>query len=453
MNEAIATLGESTLERGDATGASEPAVAQPERPSLTEPLPADVFTRHPEFLSSYRGYPVFSAPWFWRRMAIFAPLAAGVGLAQAVMIGVSLHDAWLGLLMAIVGVPIWILIVTAGPAFATLVRHRRFPQQTERTTVVVAVVAGVLVSCTGQYAAGLFSRAVVAPRYSNYFGVPIERLRDPNLSAASVAAIWTIEAAIFLCLGGGLALRTFFREQRVWHEARHARELAALRRDKNEADLRLTVLQAQVEPHFLFNTLASIHSLIRKDPDRAEATLEALVDHLRATLPRFRADVGSAHSTLDQQIDICASYLALMQVRMGHRLRYSIDVPPSLRRHPFPPLMLISLTENAIKHGIEPSASGGNVVLSAEIETHAGGRRLAVSVVDDGVGLRPGVGGGTGLRNIREQLDASFGSQGSLLIRGRPVGGTAATIRVPYEEADAGAGIGAQTGERAQVDS
>jgi hypothetical protein len=450
MNEAVNRLAESPLERGEARGGREPEAPAAERPSLTEPLAADDFQVHARSISSYRSYPAFSAPWLRRRTAIFAPLASAVGCFQALLIGLEFHDARLGLLTAAVGIPIWVVIVTAGPALATLVRHRRLPQHTERTAVVAAVVAGVLLSCAGQYGADVFNRTVITPRYSTYFGIPMQRLLSPG--PVFIAAVWTMEAGIFLCLGGGLALGTFFREQRIWEAARHARELEALRRDKNEADLRLTVLQAQVEPHFLFNTLASIHSLIRKDPDRAEATLEALVDHLRATLPKFRADVGNAHSTLDQQIEICASYLALMQVRMGNRLRYSIDVPPSLRRHPFPPLMLISLTENAIKHGIEPSASGGNVLVSAEVEAHAAGRRLAVSIVDDGVGLQPGVGGGTGLPNIRAQLAMRFGSQGSLAVRARALGGVIATIRVPYQETQSGA-RSASTAARAAAGS
>ncbi len=207
-----------------------------------------------------------------------------------------------------------------------------------------------------------------------------------------------------------------------------------LRREKSEADLRLTVLQAQVEPHFLFNTLASVHSLIGTDPARAEATIEALVDHLRASMPRFRAEVGSMHSTLAQQIDVCASYLAVMKVRMGHRLRYSVDVSESLRKHDFPPLLLISLVENAIKHGIEPSPAGGNIVMSAAVEVHGDIRQLAVSVSDDGVGLRPGPSSGLGLNNIREQLATRFGLNAALTIRGRTVGGVTVTIRVPYQE-------------------
>ncbi len=98
--------------------------------------------------------------------------------------------------------------------------------------------------------------------------------------------------------------------------------------------------------------------------------------------------------------------------------------------------MLISLVENAIKHGLEPSAAGGNIVLSAATEVHAERMQLAVSVTDDGAGLQPGAGGGVGLNNIREQLSARFGSEGALLIRGRTVGGVAATIRVPYSESN-----------------
>jgi sensor histidine kinase YesM len=119
---------------------------------------------------------------------------------------------------------------------------------------------------------------------------------------------------------------------------------------------------------------------------------------------------------------------------MGARFAYAVDVPDELRHHPFPPLMLISLVENAIKHGIEPSPAGGNISISAVAEDRGVTRQLAVSVIDDGVGLQPGVGGGVGLENIREQLAARYGAIGELSIRSRPAGGVAATIRVPCAE-------------------
>jgi sensor histidine kinase YesM len=402
--------------------------------SLNQPLPTEVFEGASDPWVSYRAFPTYSKQWFWRRTALFVPFVAGISLLQSLLIGVAVHSAPLGWLTVAVGVPIWIAIVTAGPAFAAVVRHRHLSLRWERRAILIAIAAGVAVSCFGQHLANVFSRAYILPAYAPYFS----GLGGPR--QANLPVIWLIRCfsvALFFCLGGGLALRTYFREQSTWREAQRARELERLRQEKNEADLRLTVLQAQVEPHFLFNTLASIHSLIRPDPARAEATLEALVDHLRATLPKFRAEIGSTHSTLAQQIEVCSSYLAVMQVRLGHRLRYAVDVPETLRAHPFPPLMLISLVENAIKHGIEPNPSGGNIVMSASVEPNGASQQLAVSVADDGLGLRTGAGGGLGLNNIREQLAARFREQGALLIRGRTVGGVIATIRVPYTESQA----------------
>jgi len=399
--------------------------------SLTQPLPSDVVASSAGSLAAYRNYPIFSVPWFWRRTAIFGPIAAGVGLLQEGMAGAQVREWGMGLLCAVVGVPIWLVIVSAGPAFATAVRHRHWPLPIERVAIVVAILLGVGVSLSGQFLANLFTARVFFPRLPEALRISLAHLNPQPLS---LGLSWFLQTSIFFCLGGGLALRGYFSEQRLWREVQHLRELDALRHQKNEADLRLTVLQAQVEPHFLFNALASVHSLIRQDPARAEATVEALVDHLRATLPKLRAGIGAAHATLAEQVEVCRSYLAVMQVRMGERLKFTVDIAEELQRQPFPPLMLISLVENAIKHGIEPSRTGGNVVLSAAIETHADMLQLAVSVVDDGVGLRQGAGGGVGLENIRAQLTARFGPQGVLVVRGRTVGGVAATIRIPYVE-------------------
>ena len=141
-------------------------------------------------------------------------------------------------------------------------------------------------------------------------------------------------------------------ERRV--EERHQREITVLQRQRQEANLKLLVLQAQIEPHFLFNTLASLRALLREDVAQAEAMVDALVRHLRAVLPVMRTDSGV--STLSDQLAICASYLEIMANRMEGRLTYRIDVPSALLHTPFPPLMLLTLVENAIKHGIEPKA-------------------------------------------------------------------------------------------------
>jgi len=294
----------------------------------------------------------------------------------------------------------------------------------------------VLISFACQYIANVFSEATVTPYYRAVMGDEAFRnMRHPTPMLVLLIMLWLL--LIFSCLGGVIALRTYFGEQKRWRDAQREREMSKLRNEKNESDLRLTVLQAQVEPHFLFNTLASVHSLIRQDPARAEATVEALVDHLRATMPKLRAGIGKSASTLAEQIEVCESYLKVMQVRMGKRLSYAIDVPAALMRHPFPPLMLISLVENAIKHGIEPKPAGGNISITAVAEDRGASPQLAVSVIDDGVGLKPGLGSGVGLENIREQLLARYGAHGELSVRGRVAGGVSATIRVPSSEAQA----------------
>jgi sensor histidine kinase YesM len=196
--------------------------------------------------------------------------------------------------------------------------------------------------------------------------------------------------------------------------------------------MRLAVLQAQVEPHFLFNTMASVRSLVRSDPQRAEATISALVDHLRATLPKLRNTEAGA-TTLGEQLDICRSYLEVMRVRTGERLNYSIQVPRETEALPFPPLMLISLVENAVKHGAEPKPGPCTIEIAAQQVDTDGGRSLQVSVSDDGVGLQEGAGNGVGLANIRDLLATRFGERASFELTGRESGGVVASICVPVE--------------------
>jgi LytS/YehU family sensor histidine kinase len=232
----------------------------------------------------------------------------------------------------------------------------------------------------------------------------------------------------YLVIGGGFTLRSFFSERRQWARGRQRREIDDARRARQGAELRLTVLQAQVEPHFLFNTLASVRSLVRQDPARAEATIDALVDYLRAAIPKLRAGEGGTVSTLGEQFAMCENYLKVMKVRMGERLTYAVLLPEALAQATFPALMLISLVENAIKHGLEPKLGPGRVELRAERAAEGGVR---VVVADDGVGLQPGLGSGVGLANIRDQLATLFGDRASLDLRGGAAGGVTATLHLP----------------------
>ncbi|MFN9806146.1 MAG: sensor histidine kinase, partial [Betaproteobacteria bacterium] len=193
------------------------------------------------------------------------------------------------------------------------------------------------------------------------------------------------------------------------------------------AEAQLKMMQAQVEPHFLFNTLASVDYLIETDPARASTMQKNLIQYLRAALPQMRE--GS--TTLGKEMVLCRAYLEILKVRMEDRLRFAANVPQGLSSARFPPMMLQSLVENAIKHGLEPKPEGGSLTLSADI-SHG---RLRVTVADTGLGFGAAgtAGGGVGLDNVRERLAALYGGEASLRIEGNTPTGTIVIIEVPYQ--------------------
>ena len=206
-------------------------------------------------------------------------------------------------------------------------------------------------------------------------------------------------------------------------------ESEALKRQVVEA--RMAAMQAQVEPHFLFNTLASIDHLIETDPGRASRMQKNLIALLRASMPTMREANAQSVRDLGRELTVIRPYLEILKVRMEERLSTDIRVSDGLLSAEFPPMMLQSLVENAIKHGLEPNADGGTLVVSAEI-VHG---RLAVKVSDTGLGFGKAATAGTGigLSNIRERLQLLYGSKGTLTVNENPGGGTAVTITVPYK--------------------
>lgn len=212
--------------------------------------------------------------------------------------------------------------------------------------------------------------------------------------------------------------------------ATEAAESEQLKRQVVEA--RMAAMQAQVEPHFLFNTLASIDHLIETDPARASQMQKNLIALLRASMPTMR-ESNVAAQTLGREMAVIRPYLAILKVRMEDRLQSSIAVPEGLLSAEFPPMMIQSLVENAIKHGLEPKADGGQLDVRAEI-IHG---NLAVTVADTGLGFRDGIaetsGTGIGLANIRERLKLLYGERASLLVADNTPTGTVVTITVPYQ--------------------
>ena len=211
-------------------------------------------------------------------------------------------------------------------------------------------------------------------------------------------------------------------------QATEVAESEALKRQVVEA--RMAAMQAQVEPHFLFNTLASIDHLIETDPARASTMQKNLIALLRASMPTMRENHPAAHN-LGREMAVIKPYLAILKVRMEDRLQTEVDVPDGLLSADFPSMMIQSLVENAIKHGLEPKPEGGRLTLRAQI-VHG---KLAVTVTDTGLGFGKAAtaGTGVGLTNIRERLQLLYGKRASMTVAENSPSGTAVTLTVPYQ--------------------
>jgi sensor histidine kinase YesM len=280
------------------------------------------------------------------------------------------------------------------------VRQTRLPREAMQ---VLAVVAG---SFLGTLLAGLVKGRTLTHMFT-------ERL-------AGV----TITMGLGIGFGCVVVAGMLLRERHARDQARILRaESERHRLEKSVLEARLQLMQAQVEPHFLFNTLANVQHLVETDAPAASRVLSSLIHYLRAAVPQMREGA----TNLGREIDMARAFLEIQSVRMGSRLEFAIEVPDPLKDRAFPPMMLISLVENAIKHGVDPCCECGRVVIRAE-EVDG---RLRVSVADTGEGITPKKGGGVGLANIRERLKALYGASARLVLEENAPHGVVAFIEVP----------------------
>ena len=222
--------------------------------------------------------------------------------------------------------------------------------------------------------------------------------------------------------------RSFFGSE--WEEKKveeiMAREkLKVVSSEKQLMQAQMRMLQAQIEPHFLFNTLATIQSLIGRSPDKANLMMDNFIAYLRQSLSASRAQVG----TVQQEFDLLRHYLELLKIRMGDRLQFELDASDDLSGEPLAPMLLQPIVENAIKHGLEPKIEGGSVRVSAKRV----GAQMVLSVADNGLGFSDhadGSGEGVGLSNLRERLAVLYDGQATLTVADASPG-TEITIRVP----------------------
>ena len=237
---------------------------------------------------------------------------------------------------------------------------------------------------------------------------------------------WGIGLAIhgLSVFAGGSFFGTAWEERKI--EELMAREnLKTVSNEKRLVQAQMRMLQAQIEPHFLFNTLANIQSLIGKAPEKAELMMENFIAYLRQSLAASRAQDG----TVRQEFDLLRHYLDLLNIRMGERLHYELSVASGLENEPLPPMLLQPLVENAVKHGLEPKVEGGSVRVSAERRDGA----LLLTVLDDGLGFSENAdarGDGVGLSNLRERLAILYDGAGTLTVTDENPG-TRIAISIP----------------------
>ncbi|MCS0806869.1 histidine kinase [Massilia agilis] len=371
-----------------------------------------------------RQYPVFSRTWFVYRMRSFLVPMVLLTLVLA-LVGATSSARLQQLRLYVMLAAVWVVValgLSVGRALAVLVCRRGWTAQREAAGIVCALLSGVLLVLP----LTPYTRASPPPNATT-----LPRLQDAGRE--SVAGLINLFSwfLILVWLGGGTDLLAYFKQRRMLREAHLLGEMARYRHERNEVEMQLAVLASQVEPHFLFNTLAGVRAAMLSDPARGVVIIDHLVDYLRSTIPQLRSDRAHQFVSLGSQIDAARAYLGIIEARLP-RLSTRIDCPAELRGVAMPPLMLISLVENAVKHGIELKKGPGLIEIAAARRTTDLADVLELSVADNGPGFGDGsTGNGIGLVNIRQRLKHLYEGEASLALRMREEGGVVATIVLP----------------------
>jgi hypothetical protein len=353
----------------------------------------------------------------WSRFGIFCLVIVGMALTKPQARMALLGDGDFASRAAGLAIPLALVFVKFTPTLFVVVAaanrgpHTGWPQiRWLAAAVVIGQTVGVCLS--------VWVLPMIAP--NGY----LARLIGLHESAAMQAVRWIgVTLAELGIAVTAVAFWYYFKRNAdagaALHEAQQESE--DVRREGTEA--RLLVMQAQIEPHFLFNTLASIRRLYETDPASGRSMLRHLSSYLTASLPTLRA----AQSTLGRELTLATAYLNVQKIRMGNRLAVHLDVPSSLHAIAIPPMMLATLVENAVVHGIGPLPEGGSISIAAR----ADGKRLAIEVSDTGRGLRDVWGAGVGLANIRARLHSEFGDAASVQLANGARRGATATLEMP----------------------
>jgi hypothetical protein len=357
----------------------------------------------------------------WPRFGVFCLLALAFGLSKPTAVITLSRGGDVATIANGIFVPFVYLAVKFAPVLLAIVAALNRGPRTGWARVawlVSALIAGTIVGSV------LMAIAVQVLTPEGY----LVRWIGPNDSPVVRALRWiSLGLGEFIISAAALvfwyllkwnldATATLQREEQDREEAR-----------REGAEARLQLLQAQIEPHFLFNSLASIRRLYETDPATGRQMLRHLSRYLAASLPILR----STRSTLGRELALAVAYLNVQKIRMGARLSVEVAVPQALHAIAVPPMMLATLVENAVIHGVSPLPGGGSV----RIEARTGADRLTIQVVDTGRGLQDAWGAGVGLANIRARLHSEFGAAAELRLADNADRGVTAAIDLPFTPA------------------
>jgi hypothetical protein len=382
------------------------------------PLPQNMAAKLAGWSALAHQYPIFSRTWFTYRMRAFVVPLALLALTLLVVVAVAKpYDAANPLRFYLNFAAIWLVVALAlvlGRALAVLVYQQQWSPRRQAAGIMAALLLGAMVALSLTPLTRNWDRPVQAK----------EKFQDSLINLI----IWL---PVLCWLGGAFDLVAYFRQRGMLHEAALLEELERYKNERNEVEVQLSLLASQVEPHFLFNTLSGVRAAMSSDPARGIVLLDHLIDYLRSTIPQLRADRAHLFVALGAQLDSVQAYLGIIEARMP-RLRSHIDCAPALRAVAIPPLMLISLVENAVKHGIELKKGPALIRVAARRIRMGELDMLELSVADDGVGFgAASTGSGIGLSNIRERLGHLYGGAASLSLRAGATGGVVASILLP----------------------
>lgn len=436
-------------------------------PQLEQALPSDVSIQSDTWITRYRNYPVFSRTWFKHRIIAFGITTLFVLAIISAVVFLKSDDAFNLLVLDISGLFVGgFSLLAIGQSMAVWIKQRQYSPRKESILISCAIVLGIILSI-GAVTGTEYTMKKIFPKEAQAQKQKEDKLlkerlerkekadkeklanteeniagnenkvktQDSRLLNESITSFFSLiltylpTSLIVLYQGSAFDLFIFFRQRKRLAESLRLQELKQAQEARREAELRLSVLVAQVEPHFLFNTLAGVRSAILTDPLRATVIVDHLVDYLRSTIPNMRDDGTSNQGRLAQQLEAAKAYLGLMKARIP---RLSFEVTSDIKDAAIPPLILISLVENAIKHGIEPKIGPAHIEVSAKIIGQEDEEFLEISVKDNGVGFGGTTsGGGIGLSNIRERLESTYGKNANLTLKAQPEGGVNAIIVLP----------------------